>query len=89
VSAAALLAGPGAGIIAGGGGGGGGLLPGLTGLGGVWLALVGLMAARAATLAWRYQSASGPVPPVIVEEGGGGGGGAARGDDSTGVGERE
>jgi Na+-driven multidrug efflux pump len=76
VSAAALLAGPGAGIIAAGGGGGTGesLDHGaLSGLTGVWVALVGLMAARAATLAWRYQSAGGPVPPVV----GGGGGGAA------------
>ena len=39
----------------------------MAGLTGVWVALVGLMAARAVTLAWRFQSPGGPVPPVVKE----------------------
>jgi Na+-driven multidrug efflux pump len=64
VSAAVLLAGPGA------PGHTGGLAAAdpVAGLTGVWVALVGLMAARAATLAWRFQSPGGPVPPVVVRE---------------------
>ena len=38
------------------------------GLHGVWAGLAMLQLGRLATLAWRYQSADGPLPPLYLSD---------------------